>query len=140
MLITAGVLLLLAAVFVTAEALWAQLLILAIVGGCSVFAVRGYSVIDGELLIHRLGWATRYPLDDLRSVRFEPGVSMGSIRLFGIGGLFGYIGRYRNASIGSYRAYMTDRSRTVVLKFGETPVVVTPDEPKRFAELIEEYQ
>ena len=37
----------------------------AVVLGTAAFMVRGYSVIDGKLLIHRLGWSTTFDLSEL---------------------------------------------------------------------------
>ena len=106
--------------------------------GAIAFSIRGYSVQDGQLLVLRFGWATRFELDDLEDVRVEPGVMLGSIRTLGNGGLFGHIGRFSNAILGSYRAYATDPARAVVLDFGTERVVVTPDDPQRFAEAVRE--
>ena len=39
-----------------------------------------------------------------------------SIRSFGIGGLFGYIGKFYTSKIGHYTAYMTDRNHAVLIK------------------------
>ncbi len=103
-----------------------------------VFAVRGYSVLNEELLIHRLGWSTRFPLAELDSVELSPGSTLGSIRTFGIGGLFGYVGHFRNSMLGSYRAYATDTARTVVLRFGKKTIVVSPDRPADFVRQVRE--
>ena len=56
----------------------------------------------------------------------------------GVGGLFGFIGRFRNEVLGMYRAYATDSINTVVLDFGGSKVVVTPDDPAGFVAAIEE--
>jgi hypothetical protein len=114
----------------------ANLFLLAIVGITAAFMVRGYSVRPGVLLVHRLGWATRIPLDRLVSVEAEPNATLGSIRVFGIGGAFAFVGRFRNSTLGSYRAYMTDPDFCVVLDFGSEKVVVTPDSPSRFVEAV----
>ena len=103
------------------------------------FSVRGYTVTDSELLVHRLGWATRFDLRKLREATFEPGAMTGSVRTLGIGGVFGFAGRFRNASLGAYRAYATDGARTVVLDFGDTTVVVTPDRPAAFVEALRQH-
>ena len=99
---------------------------------CAAFSVRGYSVAGETLLVHRLGWATRFDLGRLRGAEFSPGATLGSIRTFGIGGLFAFVGHYRNATLGAYRAFATDDARTVVLDFGTERVVVTPDRPAEF--------
>lgn len=133
---TAGVLAILVVAFVTVKG-WAALLLVAIVGLALAFAVRGYSVLDGQLLIHRLGWATRFDLADLTSVEFSPGATIGSIRTMGIGGLFGFIGHFRNEILGSYRAYATDEENTVILDFSGEKIVVTPDSPVEFVAAVE---
>jgi len=133
---TAGVLAILVVALVTVKG-WAALLLVAIVGLALVFAVRGYSVLDGQLLIHRLGWAIRFDLADLTSVEFSPGATIGSIRTMGIGGLFGFVGHFRNEILGSYRAYATDEENTVILDFSGEKIVVTPDSPVEFVAAVE---
>jgi hypothetical protein len=64
----------------------ASLLVLAIVAITAAFSVRGYSVRPGVLLIHRPGWTTKILLDGLVSVEADPNATLGSIRVFGMGG------------------------------------------------------
>ena len=101
-----------------------------------VFSVNGYSVRDGRLLVHRLGWATRFALTQLSAFEATPHATMGSIRLLGNGGLFCFIGLYRNSVIGRYRAYLTDPANAVVLAFGDRKIVVSPDDPPAFVEAL----
>ena len=110
---------------------------LAILGGGLVYSVRGYSVAPDAVWVHRLGWATRLDLGEIREARVEPGAMTGSVRTFGNGGLFGFTGRFRNALLGSYRAYVTDASRTVVLTVGDEAVVVSPERPAAFVAAVE---
>ena len=133
---TAGVLAILVVALVTVKG-WAALLLVAIVGLALAFSVRGYSVLDGQLLIHRLGWATKFDLAELTSVEFSPGATIGSIRTMGIGGLFGFVGHFRNEILGSYRAYATDEENTVILDFSGEKIVVTPDSPVEFVAAVE---
>ena len=114
----------------------ANLPVLLIVALTMAFSVRGYSVRPGMLLVHRLGWSTKIPLDGLISAEAEPNATIGSIRVFGIGGAFAFVGRFRNSTLGSYRAYVTDPAFCVVLDFGSETVVVTPDSPARFLEVL----
>ncbi len=99
---------------------------------CAIFSVRGYSVSDGEVLVHRLGWSNRFSGSEIDQVEFEPGAMSGSIRTFGIGGLFGFTGHFRNSLLGPYRAYATDPKKSVVIKYGDRTIVVTPNEPEEF--------
>jgi hypothetical protein len=115
---------------------WGKLVAVAIALVAATFAVRGYSVRDGKIMVHRLGWANKFDLAKLSSVEVSPGVTMGSVRAMGIGGLFGFFGYYRNEILGLYRAFATDEVHSVVLDFEGNKIVVTPDDPQAFAEVV----
>ena len=100
--------------------------------------IRGYVVTEEMLLIKRFGWNSKLYLKDLVSVEVNPEAMADSLRTLGVGGLFCYCGRFRNKTLGSYRAYATDLKRSVVLKFEDQTVVVTPDRPDDFADRIKE--
>ncbi|MFV8781758.1 PH domain-containing protein [Microbulbifer sp. SA54] len=102
----------------------------------ALFAIRGYRVEQDRLLILRPGWHSSIPLKDIQSAEFIPDAMAGSIRLFGNGGLFGYIGLFRNKPLGRYRAFVTDASRTVVIRRGVSTVVVSPGEPERLVQTL----
>ncbi|MBC7365306.1 MAG: helix-turn-helix domain-containing protein [Undibacterium sp.] len=103
---------------------------------CLFFSVNGFSVRNGQLLVHRLGWATKFELAQLSAFNANPHAMMGSIRLFGNGGLFGFLGQYRNAVIGNFQAYVTDPENSVVLEFGTRKIVISPDDPQAFVETL----
>ncbi len=105
---------------------------------CLFLGVQGYSIRDGHILIHRLGWSTRYPLSELTEATVNPQAMVGSIRTFGIGGLFGYIGYFRNTILGKYLAFVTDTKKCLVLGFGEKRVVISPDAPEEMRAAIEQ--
>jgi len=132
---TAAFLALMTAMFIATQ-MPTRLLPLMILGITMAFSVRGYSVRPGMLMVHRVGWSTKLPLDGLVSAEAEPNATIGSIRVFGIGGAFAFVGRFRNSTLGSYRAYVTDPAFCVVLDFGSETVVVTPDSPARFLEAL----
>jgi hypothetical protein len=71
-------------------------------------------------------------LAGLQSVEAEPSAMRRSIRTFGNGGLFCIAGKFWNRRLGSYRAFATDPKRSVVLRFEDHSVVVTPDNPEAF--------
>ena len=120
-----------------ATAGWGSLVIVGIMVVAAAFAIRGYSVMDGKLLIHRLGWANKFNLAQLTSAEVNPGATMGSLRTMGIGGLFGFVGHFHNEILGSYKAYATNELNTVVLAFEGETIVVTPDDPAGFVEAVE---
>jgi len=96
------------------------------------FRVRGYTLTSRALLIHRLGFDTTLPLDDLRVVRGVADDVRGSLRLWGNGGLFAITGWFWNRKLGRYRMFATDLSRAVLLEFARRKVLVTPHDPQAF--------
>ncbi|MGB0370201.1 MAG: PH domain-containing protein [Opitutales bacterium] len=111
------------------EILWIFTIILIL---AYFLGVAGYSIREGQLLVHRAGWSKRFPLEKLEDLQVEPDAMMGSIRLFGIGGLFGYIGYFRNGLLGTYRVYATDPKKAVIARFDGKTIVITPDDPDAF--------
>ena len=111
---------------------WVGLLLIALLSGCALFTIRGYAITPDEILVQRLFWATRLPRRDLRAAQFQPDAMRWSLRVFGNGGLFSFSGYYRNRSLGAYRAFVTDRHLTVVLRYSARTVVISPAEPDEF--------
>ena len=95
-------------------------------------SARGYEVAPGRLSILHPGRRTTLNLSDVQTVSLCPGAFTGSVRLFGVGGLFGFTGLFQNDLLGRYRAFGTDPERAVVLKFAKRTLVVTPDDPAAF--------
>jgi hypothetical protein len=56
-----------------------------------------------------------------------------SIRIFGVGGLFGYWGKFRNKKMGSMTWYATRRNNVVlVTTIHQKKIILTPNEPEKF--------
>jgi Bacterial PH domain len=119
---------------------WLVLLPLAVILICTLFTVRGYSISNRELEIRRLLWTTRLSLHGLQGAYFDPNATHRSIRTFGNGGFFSFSGHFRNKELGSYRAFMTDRRRAVVLRFPSSVIVISPDRPENFVSTISQYK
>ncbi len=100
------------------------------------FMVRGYELKDGVLYVQRLFWKTKIDLTELKEVKTGPELTARSIRTFGNGGFFSFSGRFRNRTLGSYRAYITDHQNAVALVFPGYSVVVSPDRPLEFEQRI----
>lgn len=100
------------------------------------FAILGYELDGQQLIVRRPGWRVRFDLTDLRAAEADPGAMLGSIRVFGNGGLFCFAGRFRNRQLGSYRALATDPKLAVVLRIGEKTVVISPDDPQRLVKAL----
>jgi hypothetical protein len=96
------------------------------------FIVRGYVVTPDEIVVQRLLWSNRFERSRLQSASIDPDALRGSIRLIGNGGLFSFTGLFRSSKLGRYRAYVTDPSRTVILRFTDRVVVLSPHDPAAF--------
>jgi hypothetical protein len=54
-------------------------------------------------------------------------------RTFGVGGLFGYYGKFANTKLGSMTWYATRRNKTVLIEtLDNKKIILTPDEPEKF--------
>ncbi len=105
-----------------------------------LFTVRGYVIRGNVLGIRRLFWETEFDLSSLMSVKCDPKAMTGSIRTMGNGGLFSFSGKYRSGKLGFFRAFVTDFRNCVVLKFDEQVIVVSPENPEMFVEILSNIQ
>jgi len=106
--------------------------VLVIFGITSLFAVRGYRLTHRELWIRRLAWWTRLPLKDLTSAEPDPQAFQKTLRKAGNGGYLAITGWFWNRRLGHFRAFVTDPQRSVVLRFKDRVVVISPDDPEAF--------
>jgi hypothetical protein len=111
-------------------------------GGTAILAwalaPRAFEIGDGALRILRTGWLrTSIPLRDIRSAgELEPDALRGSLRLLGIGGLFGTYGLFRSPVLGPFRLDATRSSGLVVVRTARRAHVLTPDRPGEFVEAL----
>jgi hypothetical protein len=117
---------------------WATVAILPIlVAGTSLFAVRGYRLVDGTLEVLRPGWISRVCLDGLQSVRTDPEAFRGVWAKAGSDGFLGLFGWFWSRRLGLFRAWATDPLRCVRMTFPNRVVVVSPDDPAAFVASVE---
>lgn len=105
---------------------------LAILVASALYGIRGYKLTSNTLYIQRFGWNSKIPLAQLINAESDPQAMENSLRTWGNGGLFGVTGWFRNNRLGSYQAYATDLQRSVVLRFPQRTIVLTPENPERF--------
>ena len=63
-----------------------------------------------------------------------------TIRTFGVGGLFGYFGKFFNSKIGRLTMYGTRRNNTVLIETDNKKIILTPDDPIEFLKHKEKQQ
>jgi len=117
------------------EPLWTLLLKMALVNLgplCWLFSPRGYSIERGVLRIHRPISTLRIPLTGGEEARLVPQAELkGAMRTFGVGGCFGYYGRFQlNGE--AQRWYLTDRSRAVRVVTAAGVLLLSPSDPAAF--------
>ena len=106
----------------------------------TLFIIRGYVLTYDALLVKRLLWTTRLPLAGLESAAVDPDAMRRSIRLFGNGGFFSFTGYFRNQRLGTYRALVTNPRQTIVLRYPQNTVVVSPDRPEEFVVALQNFR
>lgn len=107
-----------------------------ILAATAPFMILGYEIRDQLLVVKRPGWSTQISLHGLRAAALDPKVVGRSLRIFGNGGLFAFNGLFWSKQLGRYHAYVTDLKRSVVLTLQDRIVVISPDAPERFVELL----
>ena len=98
----------------------------------ALFTVRGYVLTSDRLIIKRPLWENTVDLNNIVSAEFDPQAMSNSFRVFGNGGFFSMTGVFWNKKLGFYRIFGTDEKHSVVLKFPNKVIVVTPDNPHNF--------
>ena len=96
------------------------------------FAFRpvNYRLTKDELIVCRPLLNVRIKRADIKSVELiEKNKITGSIRTFGVGGLFGYYGSFANFSIGRMTWYATRKDNPVLVKTTDNKkIILTPDD------------
>lgn len=107
---------------------------LLIYGISYLFRPTGYTIDAEELTIRRPVGNVRLKREEIKSVELvAPNQVSGSIRTFGVGGLFGYYGHFANFHMGRMTWYATRRDRPVLVRtvLGKK-IVLTPDNREGF--------
>lgn len=100
------------------------------------FAITGYEVRGGALLVKRPFWTTRIPLAGLGRAELDAAALKRSWRICGNGGLFSFTGWFSSPALGIYRAFLTDPKRPVILRFQEKKIAVSPEDPEAFCDAV----
>lgn len=113
---------------------WVLVLPLGVLPLGALFMVRGYRVTDDGVEVLRPGWRTRLPLDASATATIDPQALDGAIRLFANGGLFTFAGWFRSRRLDSFRVWVNDPVRSVIVRDRGRTWVVSPDDPAAFVQ------
>lgn len=100
------------------------------------FAFRpiSYVVTKEEIIVRRPILNVHIKRTDVKSAELiERNKIKGSIRTFGVGGVFGYYGNFVNFSIGRMTWYATRKDKPVLVKtIDNKKIIFTPNDPDKF--------
>ena len=102
------------------------------------FKPKDYELTAKYLIINRVIYNVKINREDIRSIEKVSSEQMKlTVRTFGVGGLFGYFGKFYNKSIGKMTFYTTQRNKRILVKtMNDKNIILSPDEPEK---LIEHY-
>ena len=102
--------------------------------GTFSFRPISYKLTDNKLIIHRPLSDIKIDRTEIKSVeQLDKAKLSWAVRIFGVGGLFGYWGKFSNTKIGSMTWYATRRNNAIlVTTIHNKKIVLTPNEPGKF--------
>ena len=103
------------------------------------FKPAGYRITEKEITIRRLFGDVQIDRQQIKSITVIDREELRwSLRLFGVGGVFGYFGTFANRKIGKMTWYATRRNTPVLLITIENKkIILTPDDPVQFVAVFE---
>ncbi len=106
------------------------LLFICILLGSYLYAPQKYVLSNDELIIKRPIKERKIKLSDIEEIKIVADTEMKGIsRTFGVGGLFGYYGKYYNSEFGHMTFYTTQRKNRVLLRIKQgEKIIITPDD------------
>ena len=102
--------------------------------GTFSFRPINYKLTNDELIIHRPLSNIKINRNKIKSVeQLDKAKLAWAWRIFGVGGLFGYWGKFTNTKMGSMTWYSTRQNKAVLIKtIYDKNIIITPDEPEKF--------
>lgn len=102
--------------------------------GCFMMSPRGYILTEDDVIVRRAVGNVIINRDDIAHMeRIESNELNWTIRTWGVGGLFGYFGKFTNAKFGEMIWYASNKNcmLLIVTKSGKK-IVLSPQNPKNF--------
>ncbi len=108
----------------------ASLFLVCLILICFLFSIKFYELDNDFLIIHRPVGFVKFQISEIKEISImNPGSLIGSIRLFGVGGLFGYYGKYYNFKMGHMTLYTTQkRNRILMTMITGKKIIISPDD------------
>ncbi|WP_395803128.1 PH domain-containing protein [Daejeonella sp.] len=94
-----------------------------------------YEIKSDQIIIHRLIKSVRIKRYDIENLTLiDKDKLSGTIRTFGVGGLFGWYGKFSNNELGDMTWYLTSRDKPILIisKAGKK-ILISPDDAEGFS-------
>lgn len=98
------------------------------------FHPSGFILEAGSMIIARPFINKSISYSEVTSIEpLDPDDIRNALRTFGVGGLFGYYGKFYNRKLGAMTWYLTRRDRLVLITTNNTKkIIISPDDPENF--------
>lgn len=97
---------------------------------------KNYFITESHLIISVPLKKIEIPLSSVREVRrLDKKELKGTIRTKGVGGLFGFTGKFHSKNLGSFEGYFTNQNNLVMVRCEKT-YIISPDDPSLFLDKI----
>ncbi len=101
------------------------------------FRPVNYQIKNNSIVVHRYASDVVFSHTEIKKIEIIPPQKLrGSIRIFGVGGLYGYFGQFSNRDLGYMTWYATQRDNEAVLieLNNQKKIIITPDKPEQFVD------
>jgi Bacterial PH domain len=102
-----------------------------------LYSPRSYRLSGSAIVIERPLRNVEIPIASVHKVETVNVSSRNTIRVFGVGGLFGVYGRFRHSDLGPFTMYGSRMGSAVLLDTDSGPVVITPDDGEAFTQALD---
>lgn len=112
------------------------ILLTTIIAGVFYMPIR-LKANNEKIEVKRLFCSLEVPLNEIVEIKQLSKFDMdGSIRTFGSGGLFGYLGRFKNDRLGNYTMYATELNNLILIRTNNKKYVFSCSRSKEFVEYV----
>lgn len=92
-----------------------------------------YRISGSSIIIKRAFKTIKIPLDTITDLRLIKGNDLGFlIRMFGSGGLFGYLGVFRSPVIGKFVMWCTNKDDIILITTADKKIAISPSNAGAF--------
>jgi hypothetical protein len=99
-----------------------------------LFSTKSYQLVAGGIVINRYIYNKLILNSTIREIKIlQPEDIKGSQRVFGVGGLFGYYGKFLPPKLGDMTWYLTNRTHLIAVFLNDDSIIlISPDDNERF--------